>query len=431
MRKLRQIKIIVGDRLRYSMATRRLFSISISQRERFRRTTGPNEIARSVKNLARAARIDPNCGDSSRIDSRIERLMQRWSPQGFNWDELFFDSRDKSVGQSIILKKPQSSDEKGVLFVAFEFQWMRLLRNANIELLARDYDLVLSPTWSPPQDLALLLAARMWPCEFFTILSNFDDLRAFHGLSPRIRSIPLLASNWVNPDVVPARDAKRECDFDIVMLANFAPYKRHVALFRALSRMDPSVKALLIGVPHEGRSRQTLENQAETFGVRGQVTIKPSLPDSELFRELQSAKVSVIMSLVEGSCVAVAESLFAGVPVGLLRNARIGSKAFINERTGRLIDERSLASELIDFLKHYREYDPRSWAMEAGIGCRESSRVLNEHLRRVALATGKRWTVDISPMHWRPYPTYVLPEDESMPGEYARFKSTYGVTIEP
>lgn len=431
MRLLRRVNIFVRDYLRFSNTARRVLSVAIRQREHLRQAADPNEIARSVKSLARAARLSLNRGGPSRVDPRTERLMRRWSPTGFHWDEFFYDSRNKSVGQSIILKRPQSRDEKGVLFVAFEFQWMRLFRHANIELLARDYDLVLSPTWSPPHDLALLLAARMWPREFFTILSNLGDLRAFQGLSPKIQPIPLLASNWVNPDAVPIRDPASERVFDIVMVANFALYKRHFALFRALARMNPSVKALLIGVPWEGRSRRELELEAKIFGVLDRITIREGLYGDEMFRELQSAKVSVIMSLLEGSCVAIAESLFAGVPVGVLSNARIGSKAFINERTGRLLDERSLASDLTDFLRHYREYHPREWAVKAGIGCCESSKILNDHLKRAALSQGKPWSVDIAPMHWRPYPRYVCRSDRtSMRDEYLQFEATYGAGIE-
>jgi len=361
----------------------------------------------------------------------MERLMSRWSAVDFHWDNFFLsDTATKSVGQAVILKKPQSHREKGVLFVSFEFQWIRLLRNANVDLLARDYDIVLSPTWSPPQDLAFSIAARMWPSKIFTILSNFDDLDTFQRICPKVCPIPLLASSWVNPDVVSVRNPAAPCRFDIAMLANFATYKRHAALFRALAEMDRSVRVLLLGVPWEGRTRHSLEDEAGLFGVRERVVIKEALPDREMFRELRSAKVSVILSRQEGSCVAVAESLFAGVPVGLLRAARIGSKAFINERTGRLLNESSLASDLTSFLEHYGEYRPREWALEAGISCRESSGVLNDHLKRAAVSSGRQWTVDIAPMHWRPYPRYLCDTDRiSLQDEYDRFASTYGVGI--
>jgi len=42
-----------------------------------------------------------------------------------------------------------------------------------------------------------------------------------------------------------------------------------------------------------------------------------------------------VLSRREGSCVVVAESMFADTPVALLDNAVIGSRAFINDQTGR------------------------------------------------------------------------------------------------
>ncbi len=54
-------------------------------------------------------------------------------------------------------------------------------------------------------------------------------------------------------------------------------------------------------------------------------------------RWLCRARASVILSRREGSCVVVAESLFADTPAALLENAEVGSRAFINASTGRLL----------------------------------------------------------------------------------------------
>lgn len=430
MQTLERLKILAIDQLRFSKTALSLSSRAIEGYARLCRVETQDEIANLVQNLAKAGRAGFGLRDLHRIDSRIEELMRCWSPNGFQWDNVFHQTQPTSIAKSIILKKPQSSREKGVIFIAFETHWIRLFRHANIMALARDYDLVLSPTWSPPHDLAFFIAARLWPSELFTILSNFDDISVFERISPRVHPIPLLASNWVNPDLVRPVDEPVK-QVDIVMLANFAKYKRHFALFQALASMDPSVRVLLLGVPWEGRSRHTLEKEAELFGVRDRVIIREALPDNEMFRDLRSAKISVIMSLVEGSCVAVVESLFAGIPVGLLEGARIGSGVFINGQTGRLLRPSALASDLTDFLNHYREYQPRKWAMENGISCRESSALLNAHLKKAALASGQTWTVDLVPFHWRPNAKFLLPSDEhSMQDEYSRFYSAYGVSID-
>jgi len=430
MRQIDRLKILLSDRLRFNKAACRCVSRAIELRETLRRPTNSIEIARSIKNLAKAGRGGFGLRDLRRLELKIQQLMRSWSPADFGWDEFFRGTQSSCIGKSIILKKPQSVREKGVLFVAFETHWIRLFRHADLEALARDYDLVLSPTWSPPYDLAFFIASQMWPNDLFTILSNFGDVPTFRRISPRVRPIPLLASSWVNPELL-LSNGEPEKLFDIVMLANFSKYKRHFALFQALSRIDRRVKALLLGVSWEGRSLQTLENEAELFGVRDRIVIKEALPDAEMFQALRSAKVSVIMSLQEGSCVAVTESLFAGVPVGLLDSARIGSRAFINDQTGRLLRSAALAEDLADFVKHYGHYQPRRWALNNGISCHESAAYLNNYLKKTAFERGQSWTVDIAPMHWRPYGKFLSPQQETcMREEYRRFNFAYRVTID-
>ena len=60
--------------------------------------------------------------------------------------------------KAIILKPPVSDLERGVLHVAFEDQWLRLLRSNHAAEIARQYDLILGPSWSLPPDLPMLLA---------------------------------------------------------------------------------------------------------------------------------------------------------------------------------------------------------------------------------------------------------------------------------
>ena len=52
------------------------------------------------------------------------------------------------------------------------------------------------------------------------------------------------------------------------------------------------------------------------------------------------AKIFLALSAKEGSYISIAESLFSGTPVGVYRDAVIGSKDYINEHTGTLLDSR-------------------------------------------------------------------------------------------
>ena len=220
--------------------------------------------------------------------------------------------------------------------------------------------------------------------------------------------------------------------YDIVILANFASYKRHFALFRALRQMDTSICVLLLGRGWAGRTRATLEGEARLFGVFDRLTIAEGLPDREMIQALQSAKVSVIMSLREGACVAVTESLFADVPVALIQGTHVGSRAFINAQTGCFLRPAHIAEDLAAFIQRYDRYQPRKWMLEHGTSYKESSRTLNEAIRTHALDSGRPWTIDLLPMHWRPNAEFLSQPDRlSMLDEYDRFERVYGIAVHP
>jgi hypothetical protein len=116
--------------------------------------------------------------------------------------------------------------------------------------------------------------------------------------------------------------------------------------------------------------------------------------------------------------------------VGLLDTAEVGSRAFISGSTGRLLNERRLASELTEFVDAAPRYAPREWALR-NIACRQSSRTLNEALRSAALAAGERWTRDIEPLYWRPDPVLCDPDGAAAwtRNEFAFAETHFGIRI--
>jgi hypothetical protein len=144
------------------------------------------------------------------------------------------------------------------------------------------------------------------------------------------------------------------------------------------------------------------------------------------------AKSSLILSRREGSCVAVVESMFANTPVGLYADAEVGSKAFINASTGRLLQHENLGAQLTDFVKTSASYEPRKWVMENGVSCIASSQVLNEALKLHALETGGEWTRDIATLRWRPNPEYHDPQDAApLRASYQDILDRCGILIGP
>jgi glycosyltransferase involved in cell wall biosynthesis len=326
-----------------------------------------------------------------------------------DWHELgIAGTEQREVPKAILLKPPVSEHEKGVLHVPFEEQWLRLLRGGRAADIARRYDLLLGPSWSPPPEPALLAALKLWPGKLWTLLSNFADEARMRALSDRLVPVPLLASSWVNPGVFePWLGLPRE--YDVVMLANFGEFKRHWLLFHVLRGLPHFYRVLLLGVPLAGRTEADLRAEARAFGVedRFELIVRPTR--EQIARGLCRSRVSLIFSRGEGSCIAVAESLLADTPVGLFHDARIGSRAWINFRTGRLLRRRGLAAQVRLFVEQAEWYRPRSWALEH-ISCQRSHEVLNALFRSEAERAGRPWTRDLEPFQNDTVPCYLSAE---------------------
>jgi glycosyltransferase involved in cell wall biosynthesis len=395
---------------------------------------GPRSIAALAAHL-KAARLAYPFAAGSAVDRRLAGAVRATSLQGLDWSRQFPETAEPLIRNCIILKTP-TAGERGVLLITFEDQWLRMLRHADVEALARDYELVLSPTWSPPYDLAIATVAGLWPGErIFTLLSNFADEEVYARFHPKLRPVPLLASSWVDPAVFASAEAKKE--FDVVMVANFSPYKRHRAFFAALAaarRQGRKLRVLLAGVPWQGRTAASLQAMADEYGVGDQIAIKVDLSDSDLRAAIRSARTAVIFSLIEGSCVAAAECLLLDVPLGMLANAHIGSKAFINQQTGRLLrpGARKAGIDLARFVDDAASFRPREWMLGHGITFKGSTKTLNAAIRSEIVRAGGAWTTDlVEHRHVRLRPRYDLPADAARFAPlYQAFPGRYRISIE-
>jgi hypothetical protein len=197
-----------------------------------------------------------------------------------------------------------------------------------------------------------------------------------------------------------------------------------------LRELPRDYRVLLVGQRERGRDRDTLLGEAAAFGVRDRFDIRENVTDEELHHSFVRARISLILSRREGSCVAVVESMFANTPVGLYEDAEVGSRVFVNEHTGRLFRHDRLAAQLKDFVESSEQYQSRKWVMENGVDCVSSSRTLNEALKQHALNSGGEWTEEIAPLRWRPNPQYYDPKDaERLRPCYQEIESRYGIGI--
>jgi len=220
-------------------------------------------------------------------------------------------------------------------------------------------------------------------------------------------------------------------DVDIVMLANFGTYKRHWELFKALRRMPEHLKVVLIGTHNGKRDDETIRQEAKAFGVNpDRFIIRRSPSHVEVRETLARAKTSLIFSLREGSCMDIVESMFADTPVGMFSDAKVGSRKFINDQTGRFLSHQNLPRQLMEFLKDSDSYTPRKWVMDNQIHCLGSSNTLNDVIRDAELKAGNEWTRDTMPHMWAPLPTLVNSDDyAAVAADYDHIENEIGIDL--
>lgn len=306
----------------------------------------------------------------------------------------------------LVLKAPASRGEKGVLFVMFS-ETFRLLHSCiNLEKLLEDYTLVLEPSWSGYCGPDLLDFAREAD-KIFVLAAEAGDFAFLQRLSSNLIPVGLGPCDWVDPAAAAPYLANPK-EFDIVMNSMWASLKRHYVLFRMLASGTRHYKVALIGTEWLGKTRADIDRLADFYGVADRLTILERIPYEKVMDVTCRSRVSVLLSLKEGSNRAIAESIFCNVPVVVLRNHVGGIKKNVVPQTGLLTDERNLESAITQLL--HGSIHPREWGMEH-ISCYKSSAKLNAILRDHALSDGRPWTRDIAGRSNSPESTYVCASD--------------------
>lgn len=422
-------KVTIEDRLRHSPSVRCGLLVLSEIKEWFRPRKSDLHKVEAVERLCGSVRLAIKESQRARLERRIDALVSEIDPAAVAPTWLEPEAGSREVRKGLVLKPRVGPREKGVIFISFEYQWTRFLNGRDLSALAEEYTLVVSPTWSPPHKASNYLFPRIFSAPIHCLISNREDLQHFPRISSCYRMVDLYASSWVSSELfrpVPFD----EKSIDILMVANFSKYKRHFALFRALRELPSDLRVVLIGQPNGRRTADVLMREAEAFGVADRIELMPQVSNESLVDCLCRAKISLILSRREGSCVAVVESMMANTPVGLLEGAHVGSAAFLNEETGSFLREARLSEDLERFLSTAEQFSPRRRLLEEGICAARSSEILNEHLMRSAMDDGAEWTRDIIPLHWRPNP---LPIESSDHGwvmtERARIEKRFGLRI--
>src|SRR5262249_6544154 len=151
--------------------------------------------------------------------NRIVEAVAKLDLSQVDWSQFAADFRSGRVYKAAILKPHVGPSEKGVLFISFEGQWVKLLNQANVGDFADRYTLVISPS-SSPHNFINYAFPKAYPDPIFTLISNPHDRDVLSRVSSRLIVVPLYASHWVNPDLYrPLPKAERP--YDLIMVASW------------------------------------------------------------------------------------------------------------------------------------------------------------------------------------------------------------------
>ena len=217
-----------------------------------------------------------------------------------------------------------------------------------------------------------------------------------------------------------SRDARTFRYFDLVMVANWSPNKRHAVLFRALRELeDRDISLLLVGFPWAGRTADDIRREARRWlPSKVRLTIVENVPHARLAELLGRCRVFVFLSRKEGDNKALVEAIFADVPAIVYEGTVGGAVGRINPATGVLSSERELASKIAYVLDHSAEFSPRQWALEH-TGSAASTRILDAALRDAVQSAGGRYSEGIVEKVNGPNLGYKSPSDRQ------RFEADY------
>lgn len=323
-------------------------------------------------------------------------------------------------GRVAVLKEPGKDGERGVLFVMFTEMLSVLFATMDVRRLISDFTIVSEPSWSGYCDEEFLRWTQLDE-DVFVLAAQRDDFAFLQRLGSNLIPIELGPCDWVDPRIAaPFLDAPKE--FDIVMNAHWGSSKRHHVLFRMLHKAKRRYKVLLIGSNWGGKTAADVAALADYYGVKDQLTFVEHIPYEKVMALTCSARVSVLLSLKEGSNRAISESIFCNVPVVVLANHVGGIVKNVRPETGLLTEESGLEMAIEELI--VVERNPREWGL-AHISFSRSSAKLNEVLRAHAQRAGRPWTRDVAPRTNSPESRYANADDAERLGPWNRSLAGY------
>lgn len=303
-------------------------------------------------------------------------------------------SGSHDIFRDVIVLKAASSGEKGVILLKYAKTFDAVIALFHLSKLLERYLFVLEPCWAGYCDPSILMFIAPGHPVIVQCFTE-DDHRFISSIGAPFVPIRLGPADWVDADIF-ANVHSEAKQYDLVMVANWEPHKRHAQLFQALSKINGrKIRVLLVGFQLGGRTADDIRKEADV--IRNpliEIEIREKLPPRELARIVSQCKAFVFLSKKEGDNKALVEAMFVDVPAVVFDRTIGGARSRINPSTGILASDEQLAERILYMLDHYQEFKPRAWALQH-TGSSIATRVLNEEIKRISIESGGGFTESI------------------------------------
>lgn len=340
--------------------------------------------------------------------------------------QRFFDDPQRLLsGCALVVKSPTES-ERGVLYLYYSYVYPLILKKFDIEAIEKRYHIVVEPSWSGYCDLNILCLTALKNPVFVGSIEP-RDTKFLESTGAGLIPVYVGGNTWIDAGIFKPLPGIPK-DIDLIYIGSWAAYKRHWALFKALSiikQRGRRVRVALVGYPIDLSIQRILE-QAKAFGVGDLVEFYEKLTPTEVNELLNRSKVNVLWSRREGVNRAIIEGMAAGTPCIVRRGFNYGYHyPYINAKSGCFATENQLPDAIVEMLERHESMTPRDSVVPV-MTPEASTQRLNDAIKRTALALGETWTKDIAvrvgTIHGLGYRT---PEEKSLfSQDYAFLAST-------
>ena len=281
-----------------------------------------------------------------------------------NTAEFFTEPEKMLNGIITVLKKPNGS-EKGVIIINYSYYFPLLLRFFKAEEILENYHLILEPSWAGFCESNILIYTQL---KFPIFIQTYEerDYNFVKALNSNLIPIKVGPSWFINYKnfAPPLKDEER--DIDLIVVAAWAKYKRHRALFQALKGVvsrKPDFKIVLVGYPGD-ISQSDILSYADEMGLADNVKIYEWITPQEVAELYKRAKINVLWSKFEGNNRAIIEGMLCDTPVIMRENHNYGEKYdFINAQTGYFANEQDLEIKVLSLLNNEGTFSSREYIL--------------------------------------------------------------------